>query len=268
MPMGAITGDVIGSRFEFNATKQTDFSLFAETSRFTDDSVLTVATCEALLRGEAYGSVYRRYTKRFPNVGYGSNYLLWAMGEEERPSYGSYGNGSAMRVSPVGWVRRTLEETLAEAKHSADPTHSHPEGIKGAQATAGAIFLARTGASKGKIKRFLTRQIGYKMDRSIDEIRPDYSFDVTCQGSVPEALQCFLEGESYEEVIRLAVSLGGDSDTQAAIAGGVAEAFFGGVPDGILQEVEARLDPLLLKRITPFVEQYVSYKKPARRKWF
>lgn len=237
--IGAIAGDIIGSVHEFRPLKTTDFPLFAEGSTFTDDTVLTVASAVKLLDGGDYAALYRQWGLRYPDMGYGSMFRQWLRSERLGP-YGSYGNGSAMRVAPIGWAFRTLEEVLKEAELSARATHDHPEGIKGAQATAGSVFLARTGAGKDAIRAFAA-SLGYDVNRTMAEIRPSYRFDESCQGSVPESLVAFLEAEDFEGAIRNAVSLGGDADTMACIAGGVAEAFYGGVPRPILVEVLRRL---------------------------
>jgi ADP-ribosylglycohydrolase len=241
--LGSIAGDVIGSVYERRdrRIKTTTFPLFVPRSRFTDDTVLTVATMECLLSSDRdYTSCYRKYARNYPDSGYGLKFRKWMTAENPKPYY-SWGNGSAMRVGPIGWVYPTLGETLSEAQRSASVTHNHPEGVKGAQATAGAVFLARTGKSKQEIRAYIEQEFGYDLGRSCDEIRPSYSFDSSCQGSVPEAIIAFLESEDFEGAIRLAVSLGGDSDTLAAITGGIAEAFYGSVPPDIAREVEARL---------------------------
>lgn len=243
--LGAIAGDMVGSRFEHKPHKSKDFELFTEQSRFTDDTVLTCAVAWALMHGESYADNLRLFGRRYPNAGYGGRFRRWLYGIETR-NYASWGNGSAMRVSPVGWICGSLDEVMAQAEASARPTHGHPEGVKGAQAVAGAVFLARTGTGKDGIRDFLQQRIGYDMQRSLEQIRPGYGFDVSCAGSVPEAMLCFLEAEDFEDALRNAVSLGGDSDTQACIAGAVAEAFFGGVPEHIEQAAVARLDDNLL----------------------
>ncbi len=239
--LGAIGGDIIGSVYEARPTKSTAFQLFSSGSRFTDDSVLTVAVAEVLLDAGDYAEAYRRYYRTYPDAGYGATFQQWASGAVDGP-YGSFGNGSAMRVSPVGWLLSSLEDVLEEAARSASVTHDHPEGIKGAQATASAIYLARTGANIDGIRAFITEEFGYDLARTPDQIRPAYGFDVTCQGSVPESIICALTSRSYEDAIRLAVSLGGDADTMGAIAGSIAEALHGGVPDVIREQILARLD--------------------------
>jgi ADP-ribosylglycohydrolase len=238
--LGVIAGDVIGSVHEWRGTKTTAFPLFEGGSRFTDDTVLTVATAHAILNGSSYGDAYREFGRRHPDAGYGGSFRRWLMTAVPQP-YQSWGNGSAMRVAPVGLAFDTVDDVLREAERSAAVTHDHQEGIKGAQAVALAVFLARSGESRDTIRLEVTRRFGYRLERTVDEIRPGYSFDVSCQGSVPEALTAFLEAIDVEHAIRLAVSLGGDSDTQAAIAGGIAHAFFRHVPDAIVDGVRARL---------------------------
>jgi len=238
--IGAIAGDIIGSQYEFRPIKTTEFELFGPDCRFTDDTVLTIALAEALVTGEEYVPLLKHYYRTFPDAGYGGTFVKWASGPYTEP-YNSFGNGAAMRISPVGFYFNTLEDVLTKTEQYTDVTHNHPEGIKGAQATAAAIFLARHGRSKDEIRRYITDTFGYNINRTCDQIRPDYYFDVTCQGSVPEAIICFLESTDYESAIRLAVSLGGDCDTQACIAGGIAEAFYG-VPLWIVDKTMTYLD--------------------------
>jgi ADP-ribosylglycohydrolase len=249
--LGAIAGDIFGAAYEGNPIKRDDFDLFDRPRNFTDDTVLTVATADALLSDGDYAAAYRRWGNRFPGRGYGGWFLDW-LGDPGRGPYNSFGNGSAMRVSPIGWAFESLDEVSAEAERSAGVTHDHPEGIKGAQATAAAIHLARIGATKEEIRHEISTRFGYDLDRTIEAIRPDYSFDVTCQGSVPEALIAFLDADDFGQTLRLAISLGADSDTQAAIAGGVAEAFWGGLPERIEAEVRDVLDPALLEVVDRF----------------
>ncbi|MEK6476538.1 ADP-ribosylglycohydrolase family protein [Catalinimonas sp. 4WD22] len=246
--LGAIAGDIIGSVYEASPIKRTDFPLFQSASTFTDDTVLTVAVADCLLNQKDYTATLQQYGRKYPDAGYGGNFMQWIMDKNPKP-YNSWGNGSAMRVSPVGWAFDKLEQVLEEAKKSAAVTHNHPEGIKGAQATATAIFLARKGNSKSEIKAYIEENFGYDLSRKLEDIRPYYSFDVSCQGSVPQAIIAFLESESLEDSIRRAVSLGGDSDTQACIAGSIAEAFYGSVPADIAQEVVDRL-PKDLRNVT------------------
>jgi ADP-ribosylglycohydrolase len=254
--LGAIAGDIIGSTREWAPVKTVDFELIQQESTFTDDSVLTVATAEAILSQEDYASAYKACARNYPGRGYGGHFAEWIHMETSEP-YNSFGNGSAMRVSPVGWAFDSLDEVMKQAKASAEVTHSHPEGIKGAVATAGAIFLARTGKSKKNIQEFATGLIGYELSRTLKNIRPDYEFDVTCQGSVPESIICFLESTDYESTVRNAISLGGDADTMAAIAGSIAEAFYGGVPKDIEHEVWNRLDDNLTGVIQRFMLKHM-----------
>lgn len=245
--IGAIAGDIIGSVYENRPIKTKRFPLLTAESCFTDDTVLTVAVAAAILDKRDYGAVIVDFATRYPRAGYGRSFKQWVQSWDHEP-YGSCGNGSAMRVSPVGFAFNTVAAVLREAKRSAQVTHNHPEGIKGAQATALAIFLARTGKTKNHIKKEIISRFGYDLDRKLDDIRPTYSFDVTCQGSVPEAIIAFLEADNYEGAVRNAISLGGDADTQACIAGGIAEAFYGGVPAHIEEQVLTKL-PFDLKAV-------------------
>jgi len=238
--LGVIAGDVIGSVFEFQAIKTTEFPLFGEGTTFTDDSVLTVATASVLLGEADYLTAYRSFGIRYPKSGYGVRFNQWLQSYDDRP-YKSYGNGSAMRVGPVGFAFADVRRLLREAKKSASVTHNHPEGIKGAQATALAVSLARRGVGRDAIRDEITARFGYDLSRTVDRIRPTYSFNETCQGTVPEAIICALESSNWEDAIRKAISLGGDADTLAAIAGGIAEALYGEVPDPIARRVRALL---------------------------
>ena len=254
---GAMSGDIIGSFYEFNATKKYDFYLFTPFSKFTDDTVMTVANADWLITGDSLLGVMQDYGNRYPHAGYGGMFRAWLREDEPKP-YNSFGNGSAMRVSPVGWAFDTLEETLEAAKQSAEVTHNHPEGIKGAQATVACIFMARTGKSKQEIKEYIENTFGYNLNRTCDEIRPDYHFDVTCQGSVPESIITFLESTDFESAIRLAVSMGGDADTMGAITGGIAEAYYGGVPEHIRKEVLKRLPNEFIDVMQKFYQKFVD----------
>ena len=249
--IGAILGDVVGSRFEHHPIKTTEFDLLTVACEATDDSVLTVATAEALMGDRDFASAYREWGRRYPWAGYGGWFLDWLDDEEAGP-YRSFGNGSAMRVAPVGWFASSLEEALELARETAVVTHDHPEGVKGAKAVAAAVWLARQGVEPSKLRDELEARFAYELRRSISNIRLTYAFDVTCQGSVPEALICALEARSVEEAVRLAVSLGGDADTQACIAGAVAEARFGGVP----AELEAAVRPYLDEEMAAVVESF------------
>jgi ADP-ribosylglycohydrolase len=249
--IGAIAGDVIGSVHEGAGTKTTSFPLFQSRSRFTDDTVLTVATAHAILTGTSYQEAYRHFGRSYPDAGYGGMFIRWLMAREPRP-YNSWGNGSAMRVVPVGLAFGTVEEVLGEAERSAAVTHDHPEGIRGGQAVALAVFLARSGASKEGIRQEIADRFEYDLDRSVEAIRPGYRFDVSCQGSVPEAIIAFLDSSDVEDAIRLAISLGGDADTQATIAGGIAHAWYGDVPASIVEPVRERLPSGFLQVIDRF----------------
>ncbi len=253
--IGAIAGDIIGSCYEGDWIKTTEFPLFSERSRFTDDTVLTVAIAEAILEQGDYATALKLWGRRYPGAGYGGTFYRWIFSDSFEP-YNSWGNGSAMRVSPVGFAFDSAEEVLAEAVKTAAVTHDHTEGIKGAQATALAVFLARTGESKEAIRQQIVSLFGYNLDRTLDEIRPGYAFDVSCQGSVPESILAFLESTSYEDAVRKAVSLGGDSDTMACIAGGIAQAFYGVLPDRIVREVRARLPEAFLRVVDDFTARY------------
>lgn len=248
--LGAIAGDIIGSVYENLRTKRRDFRLFTPLSFFTDDTVLTVAVADAILTGRPYAGRIRSYARRYPLRGYGGRFMRWMILPWAGP-YNSFGNGSAMRVSPVAWAFDKEEEMLEQAALSAACTHNHPEGIKGAQAAALAVFLARKKLPKEEIKRAIAGKFGYDLSRRLDDIRPGYKTNVSCQGSVPEAIIAFLEAESFEDAVRNAVSLGGDADTQAAIAGSIAEAYYG-IPGDILDRVNKKLPAGFLEVIARF----------------
>jgi len=253
--IGAIAGDIIGSPFEGYPVKTTDFPLFSEHSIFTDDTVLTIAVAHAILEGRPYEEMIREYGTRYPNAGYGGKFRGWLYGYLPGP-YNSWGNGSAMRVSPVGFAFKTIQEVLEEARKSADCTHNHPEGIKGAQAAALAVYRSRTGSGKDEIRREISDRFGYDLGRTLQEIRPSYSFDISCQGSVPESIIAFLESHDFESAVRNAISLGGDSDTMACIAGGIAQAFYQDIPDPILSGVRQRLPEEFLEIIDRFDDAF------------
>lgn len=253
--IGAIAGDIIGSAYEFYGVKTTNFELFTPQSRFTDDTVLTVAVADCILNGKDYATTFKEYGQRYPDAGYGGMFLNWLHSGINAP-YNSYGNGSAMRVSPVGFAFSSLDMVLQEAEKSAAVTHNHPEGIKGAQAITAAIFLARSGESKGTIRKYMEESFGYDLHQTIDEIRPWYRFDETCQGSVPQAIIAFLESDNYEDAVRKAVSLGGDSDTLACMTGGIAQAYYRQIPEYIVVESEKRLDKDLLRIVELFDEKH------------
>lgn len=256
--LGAMIGDIVGSVYEWQNIKTTDFPLFKPQCRFTDDTVLTAATAQALMTGGDYAAAYQDFARRYSGRGYGDTFHRWAWSENPQP-YNSWGNGSAMRVSPVGYAFDTVDEVLAEAQRSAAVTHNHPEGIKGAQAAVLAILLARQGAAKAAIRKEIAERFGYDLGRTLDAIRPEYQFDVSCQGSVPEAILAFLESENYEDAIRKAISLGGDSDTIACITGGIAEAFYGGVPKDIA-EAGVKLLPAEFIAIIEAFEKWLAGK--------
>jgi ADP-ribosylglycohydrolase len=225
MMLGSIIGDIIGSTYEFNNAGRYDFDPFPPEADFTDDTVLTVAVADAILGKRPYGEVIHKYASRYPNRGYGLRFVGWIHMADPQP-YNSFGNGSAMRAGPIGWAFGTIEETISEARKSAECTHNHPEGIKGAEAVAAAIFMARMGADKSEIKEFIEKRFHYNLSRTLEEIKPGYTFNETCQKTVPEAFSCFLESSDFEDAIRKAIWLGGDSDTLACITGGIAEAYY------------------------------------------
>lgn len=248
--LGAIAGDVIGSFHEWEPTKRKDFPLLGDRSIFTDDSVLTCAVADTMLAGSSYRDRFHDWWAWYPGAGYGESFHAWAERRDPLP-YGSWGNGSAMRVSPVSWAFSSLEAVRAEATRSAEATHNHPEGVKGACAVAEAIFLARTGHSRQDIQRHTETRFGYRMP-PIASYHRRYRFDVSAAGSVPQAIRSFLESTSFEDAVRTAVALGGDADTQAAIAGSIAEAFYGGVPRDIAVAVLARLDDRMRATVREF----------------
>ena len=253
--LGAIAGDVIGSVHEHLGTKSTDFELFAPGCRFTDDTVLSVAVADCLLNGINYVDAFHEYFLAYPTAGYGYNFFQWASAADRRP-YNSWGNGAAMRVPAIGHAFNRLEEVLAEAASSAEVTHNHPEGVRGAQATAVAVFLARQGESKRHIKGSIERMFGYDLSHRLVDLQPAYQFDVSCQGTVPPALIAFLESNDFEDAVRKAISLGGDADTLACITGAVAEAHYGGVPAEIQSRTFAVLDDRLRNIVERFRERF------------
>lgn len=260
---GAILGDIVGSPYEFDrGEKRKDFGpLFIDASEFTDDTVMTIAVAEGLMNAGLDASVeaikkeviksMKYWGRKYPDAGYGRKFGGWLYFDNDEP-YGSYGNGSAMRVSSAGWLYDTLERTREVARATAEVTHNHPEGIKGAEATASAIYMARTGSTKEEIKKYIVEQFGYNFSRTLAQIRPFYFHVESCQETVPEAMTAFFEGNDFEDVIRNAVSLGGDCDTLTCIAGGIAEAFYG-VPDELRLEVEKRLPEEILKVVRRFI---------------
>jgi ADP-ribosylglycohydrolase len=255
--IGAIIGDVIGSIYEFENIKSQDFELFSPDCSYTDDSVLTIATARAILDPERYVVRYKEFGLKYdtPVGGYGSGFRRWLYAKDNLP-YMSCGNGSAMRVSPVGYAFNDVATILDEAQKSAEGTHNHPEGIKGAQATAIAIYMGRKGYTKPEIKTRIEGMFEYDLDRTCDEIRPTYEFEGTCQKTVPEAIIAFLESTSFESAIRLAVSLGGDSDTLACITGGIAQAFYKHIPKEIVEKGLSTVPPELMATITEFNNRF------------
>lgn len=249
--LGAVAGDIIGSAYEFSELKDYNFRMLPSGSRFTDDSVMTIAVARWLshyddegLTKEQLIDCMQSLGRKYPFAGYGSSFKNWIWSDNPQP-YSSWGNGSAMRVSPVGLYARTLDETLELAKITAEVSHNHSEGIKGAQAVAVAVWMARNGKSKDEIREYIQCQFNYNLNRTIDEIRPGYQWDISCQGSVPESIIAFLEGKDFEDVVRLAVSLGGDADTMASIAGSIAECIYP-IPDWIVNACEYILPKELL----------------------
>ena len=267
--IGAILGDIIGSPYEFDRGDKTkDFPLFCRESEFTDDTVMTIAVAEALLDAQPKAeddwirrrliSSMKKWGAKYPDAGYGTGFMLWLIKENTKP-YNSFGNGSAMRVSAAAWIYNNIESVRHAARLTAEVTHNHPEGIKGAQATASAIFLARTGHSKAEIKTYIEREFGYDLSRTCDEIRPGYRHVESCMETVPEAITAFLEGDRFEDVIRTAVSLGGDCDTLTAIAGSIAEGFYG-VPEELHKECMRRLPKdmlMVLEQIDLYLKNLV-----------
>ncbi len=254
--IGAIAGDMIGSPYEAHPKKKTDIPM--RVARFTDDTVLTVAVAHAILTGEDYAACLQRFARLHPDAGYGGTFLHWMWLPKTRP-YNSWGNGSAMRVSGVGFAYDSEETVLAEARRSAEVTHNHPEGIKGAQATALAIFLARQGADKETIRKEIKARFHYDLDRTLVQIRPAYGFEISCQGSVPESIIAFLESHDYESSIRNAISLGGDADTMACIAGGIAQAFYRKIPADIVTAVREKLTEDLLTVADRFNQAFAPH---------
>ncbi len=249
--IGAIAGDIIGSVFEGHPIKTTSFPLFSKASTYTDDTVLSLAIADAILNDTDYAMALKRYGRKYPHAGYGMSFYNWMQSADTKPYY-SWGNGSAMRVSPVGFAYDTPDDVLSEAKKTAAVTHNHPEGIKGAQATALAIYLARRGEDKEAIRKQISLRFGYDLDDTLAEIRPNYFFDVSCQGSVPQSIIAFLESDSFEDAVRLAISLGGDSDTMGCITGGIAQAYYGKISAGIIGQVRQRLPVEFLRIVDQF----------------
>lgn len=259
--LGAIVGDFVGSRYEGrrNHAQDKNFTLFDVDNRVTDDTIMTIAVARWLIDKGDIRDFLRGWGNKYPHAGYGKSFKAWFQSPKTDVKNDSWGNGSAMRVSPTAWVSEDLEETLDLAKKSAEWTHNHEEGIKGAQATAACIWLARHGASKDGIKKFVEERFGYDLNRTLDEIKKTYTFSSWCQTSVPESIICFLEGTSYEDTIRNAVWLDGDTDTMAAISGSIAAAFYGGVPEEMAKYVLAHISDDLKKTVMEF-DKFVENK--------
>jgi len=255
--IGALAGDIIGSVYEWDNIKTKDFELFSERCFFTDDSILTIALADTILTGRPYVENLKTFFHWYPDGGYGGSFQRWAQSANAAP-YNSWGNGAAMRISPVGYAYADLKTVLHKAQEFTAITHNHPEGIKGGQATAAAIFLARSGESKTAIRDYIASTFQYDLSQHVDQIRPSYTFTESSQGTVPQALRAFLDSTDYEDAIRTAVSLGGDTDTLACITGGVAQAFYGGVPQTIQQQVYAILDERLGQITRTFMQRYCA----------
>ena len=257
--LGAVIGDIIGSTHEFLQTKSTDFDFYTDNNHYTDDSVMTIAVADWLIStpkpvsNDTLPAIMRKWGKRYPWAGYGGMFKRWLVSpyEADQRPYNSFGNGAGMRVSACGYFAQSLDEALHLAKLSAEVSHNHPEGIKGAQAIASAIFLARQQMHKDKIRTYIEQTFGYDLSRTCDDIRPDYEFDVTCQGSCPEAIIAFLESNDFEDAIRLAISLGGDSDTIGAMTGGIAAAYYG-IPDKIASKALEYLPEDMIEVLNKF----------------
>lgn len=248
--LGAIIGDIAGSIYEFNPVRTKNFPFFTAQSRYTDDTILTIAVAYSILTGQDYTTSLKYFGRKY-QASYGSHFYEW-LASESTVAYNSWGNGAAMRVSPVGFAFNSVTEILAEAKRSAEVTHDHPEGIKGAQATALAIYLARIGESKEQIKAEISRRFRYNLGRTLEDIRPIYSFDVSCQGSVPESIIAFIESKDFISSIKNAISLRGDADTMACIAGGIAQAFYKEIPENMIATATSRLPQEFLDIIADF----------------
>jgi ADP-ribosylglycohydrolase len=258
--IGAIIGDIIGSYYEWRPTKSKGFDLFPPGSSFTDDTVTTIAIADAILNNKDYGASLQEWGRKYPNAGYGRGFKKWLQQDNPLP-YNSYGNGAAMRVCPIGYAFDTIDEVLENARLCAMASHDHPEGIKGAQAVSLTVFMARIGAKKSDIKHEISNRFTYDLNRSIDKIRPLYKFEVSCQKSVPEAIIAFLESSDFEDAIRNAISLGGDSDTQACIAGAIAEAYYKAIPEEIVNKSKVYLDSTLLKILEQFMSDYQCFNR-------
>lgn len=261
--LGAICGDIVGSPYEFSPIKSKDFELINGFSKFTDDTVMTVANMAWLIdvfeKNETDENAIKeilvdkmaKIGVKYPNCGYGGHFYAWLVLAEKKPYY-SWGNGSGMRVSPVGWAFDNIDDVMKFAKISAEVTHNHPEGIKGAQAIASCVYLARNGKTKSEIKKYVEETFGYDLDRELKDFQKEYRFDVSCMGSVPEAIMCFLESESYEDAVRNCVWLGGDCDTTGAMCGAIAEAFYGHFDDDLTKSVMSKINDEMKEIVIKF----------------
>lgn len=253
--IGAVIGDIIGSRLEKNNIKSKDFELFTKNSKYTDDTVLTIAIADCILNSKDYEKTVKKYGRNYPFAGYGGTFKKWLAGTIRGP-YNSWGNGSAMRVSPIGFAFDNEIKILEEAKKSAEITHNHEEGIKGAQAIAMSVFLGRKNKTKEEIKEYVENKFGYDLNRTLDEIRPNYEFDVSCQGSVPESIIAFLESDNFEDAIRNAISIGGDSDTIASMTGAISEAFYKSIPKELIEKTNELIPEEFKRIIQEFKKEY------------
>lgn len=258
--IGSITGDIIGSTYEIINTKKKDFNLFRPLSRYTDDTVLTIATADCILHNGNFMEYYRKYCISNQMRGYGSKFYIWALFNGKEP-YNSMGNGSAMRVSPIGYIAQSIEEVLELAEHSASVTHNHPEGIKGAQAVALAIYLAKENSSKEEIRDYIERKFSYDLSMSYHDLKKSYKGGGTCPLTVPQAIISFLDSVNYEDAVRNAIALGGDSDTLACITGSIAEAYYKEIPTEIIEKAVVKLPPKFIAIINEFNQKYVPWQK-------
>lgn len=261
--IGAIAGDIIGSVYEWNNIKTKEFPLFSDKSVFTDDSILTIALADSILTGTPYVDNLKTFYRLYPHGGYGGSFHRWARSSRSEP-YNSWGNGAAMRISPVGYAFNDLNTVVQKAKEFTEVTHNHPEGIKGGEATAAAIFMARSGRTKEEIKEYIQETFHYDLNRHVDEIRPTYRFNESSQETVPQAIRAFIDSIDFEDAIRTAISLGGDSDTLACITGGIAQSFYGLVPDMIQQKVYSILDNRLGEITRRFMKRYCNHGYPTQ----
>ena len=254
---GAIVGDIAGSAYERANFRFETCEIFAKGSQYTDDTVLTLATADHFIFGDSYAHNYRQFGRNYPRAGYGGSFIKWMTSDNPQP-YESWGNGSAMRVSPVGWVAENLDWALSEAERSAEVTHNHPNGIKGAQAISSSIFLSRQGESKESIRNFVTDRFGYDLESTVEDLRKTHIFDMSCEGTVPVAIVAFLESYDFESSIRKAISIGGDSDTIACMTGSISHAFYREIPKWMSDYCFSLLDPVQQSIITDFWKKFPS----------